>query len=200
MYCKSVGVFSRFHGVNCMVLVRTPAILVNHTHCMVIWHDVIWRSFATALIVYPVLNPYWILKTGGFSQWLSDAPRSGCIFELRPFSQKDWHLGCSNYGPLTQAAAWRRCFDFLRRPIPKRPSYWCQIGFDYHFPHGFQWPELGGPPGPPFSDTAMLFCDFPSGCERLEALLWPVLFMQGKHFLCKISINIYALYNSTFVF
>ena len=37
MYCESVGVFNRFHGVNCMVLVRTPAILVNHTRCMVIW-------------------------------------------------------------------------------------------------------------------------------------------------------------------
>ena len=37
MYCESVGVFNRFHGVNCMVLVRTPAILVNHTRCIVIW-------------------------------------------------------------------------------------------------------------------------------------------------------------------
>ena len=36
MYCESVGVFSRFHEVNCMVLARTPAILVNHTRCMVL--------------------------------------------------------------------------------------------------------------------------------------------------------------------
>ena len=181
MYCKSVGVFSRFHGVNCMVLVRTPAILVNHTRCMVIW------CYMEVLCYCPYCLPgfesilniedRWFFSVTFWCATLRMYLRTATFQSKRlaPWLLELWALNSSR---CVTSMFWFSKATYTKTAELLMPD-WVWLSFS---PMDFNGRNLGGPQGPHFQGRPCCSVIFPADANGLRPCFDP-------YYSCRVNIS-----------